>query len=143
MDAARRYLRERAEGETAVTFVELFFDLDYVFAVTQISHLLLHDLSRHDTFHPGSTRAARALAGVDVLDVDGRTHRARTPQRTVSGTWVASHLIGLVALLLLIPVAAVTEPIVLPFLTMLVVVAVAMSDTFGGCSRSKRVDIAL
>lgn len=43
--AGRPYLRERAEGATSVTFIELFFDLVYVFAVTQISHLLLHDLS--------------------------------------------------------------------------------------------------
>lgn len=34
-------------GEDAhrVTFVELFFDLVFVFAVTQVSHLLIHDES--------------------------------------------------------------------------------------------------
>ncbi|WP_051458857.1 low temperature requirement protein A [Microbispora sp. ATCC PTA-5024] len=39
-------LRSRAEGQR-VTFTELFFDLVYVFAVTQLSHLLLGHLSWH------------------------------------------------------------------------------------------------
>ena len=38
-------LRERREGGQRVTFIELFFDLVYVFAVTQLSHLLLGHLS--------------------------------------------------------------------------------------------------
>ncbi|QRP46652.1 low temperature requirement protein A [Amycolatopsis sp. FDAARGOS 1241] len=46
-----RYLRARAEDATEVTFVELFFDLVYVYAVTQISHLLLGDLSGRGAFH--------------------------------------------------------------------------------------------
>ena len=32
-------------GHQRVTFVELFFDLVYVFAVTQLSHLLLGHLT--------------------------------------------------------------------------------------------------
>jgi low temperature requirement protein LtrA len=51
VDFGHHYLRERAENATAVTFVELFFDLVYVFAVTQISHLLLGDLSWYGAFH--------------------------------------------------------------------------------------------
>ena len=39
-----RHLRARGEGEQAITFVELFFDLVYVFAVTQISHVLIEHL---------------------------------------------------------------------------------------------------
>ncbi|ATU93651.1 hypothetical protein BLM14_04170 [Phyllobacterium zundukense] len=40
------YSRRRGEIDSAkVDFVELFFDLVFVFAITQISHLLLHDLS--------------------------------------------------------------------------------------------------
>ncbi len=39
-------LRERI-GTQRVTFVELFFDLVYVFAVTQLSHLLLSHLDLH------------------------------------------------------------------------------------------------
>src|SRR4051794_41694628 len=41
-----RYLRPRGNGETQqTTTVELFFDLVYVFAVTQLSHQILGDLS--------------------------------------------------------------------------------------------------
>ena len=40
--AARRLLRDRADGNR-VTNIELFFDLVYVFAVTQLSHRLLAD----------------------------------------------------------------------------------------------------
>ena len=38
------HLRPRDGTEQAITAVELFFDLVYVFAVTQLSHLLLGDL---------------------------------------------------------------------------------------------------
>ena len=38
-------LRDPDAGEQRTTNLELFFDLVYVFAVTQLSHLLLHDLS--------------------------------------------------------------------------------------------------
>jgi len=38
-------IRTRQEGEQRATFFELFFDLVYVFAVTQLSHHLLDDLS--------------------------------------------------------------------------------------------------
>ncbi len=37
----RNLMRDRAEGHQRVTNVELFFDLVYVFAVTQLSHYLL------------------------------------------------------------------------------------------------------
>ncbi len=40
-----RFLRERDGEEARVTFVELFFDLIYAFAVTQLSHRLMHDLT--------------------------------------------------------------------------------------------------
>jgi low temperature requirement protein LtrA len=40
-------LRVRTAEGAKVSFVELFFDLVYVFAVTQISHYLLHDLTLH------------------------------------------------------------------------------------------------
>jgi low temperature requirement protein LtrA len=38
-------IRTRQEGEQRATFFELFFDLVYVFAVTQVSHHLLDDMS--------------------------------------------------------------------------------------------------
>ena len=40
-----RHLRARDGSAQTITSVELFFDLVYVFAVTQLSHLILHDLS--------------------------------------------------------------------------------------------------
>src|SRR5262245_30148741 len=41
-----RFRRDRDTGEEArATTLELFFDLVFVFAVTQVSHLLLDDLS--------------------------------------------------------------------------------------------------
>ncbi|MFG1242954.1 low temperature requirement protein A [Xanthobacter versatilis] len=44
---ARQFLLRKApeHGHHAVTFIELFFDLVFVFAITQLSHHLLHDLS--------------------------------------------------------------------------------------------------
>src|SRR5215216_1950042 len=38
-------IRTRQGGEQRATFFELFFDLVYVFAVTQVSHHLLDDIS--------------------------------------------------------------------------------------------------
>ena len=52
-----RHLRRRGDGEAqSITPVELFFDLVYVFAVTQLSHLILDDLSAE-----GIARAAFLL----------------------------------------------------------------------------------
>ena len=46
LGARTNLLRERKPGEHArVVFVELFFDLVFVFAITQISHSLLHHLT--------------------------------------------------------------------------------------------------
>ncbi|WP_445149955.1 low temperature requirement protein A [Baekduia sp. Peel2402] len=46
MSAAVRHLRPRGDGiRQETTTVELFFDLVYVFAITQLSHLVLADLS--------------------------------------------------------------------------------------------------
>src|SRR5918999_376766 len=38
-------IRARTEGEQRATFFELFFDLVYVFAVTQLSHHLLANIT--------------------------------------------------------------------------------------------------
>jgi low temperature requirement protein LtrA len=40
-----RVLRDHEGAAPAVTTMELFFDLVYVFAITQLSHALLHDLT--------------------------------------------------------------------------------------------------
>ena len=45
-----RHLRPRGDGlEQPITTVELFFDLVYVFAVTQLSHMILGDLTVAET----------------------------------------------------------------------------------------------
>src|SRR4051794_20039596 len=43
-------LRERGPGKARVLPIELFFDLVYVFAITQLSHLLLAHLTSHGVF---------------------------------------------------------------------------------------------
>lgn len=49
-----RFIRQTADGEEQrTTYLELFFDLVFVFAVTQVSHLLLHDLSWSGALHAG------------------------------------------------------------------------------------------
>jgi len=53
------YIRSRAGGEQRATFFELFFDLVYVFAVTQLSHHLLGDLT-----WAGAAEAAFMLVAV-------------------------------------------------------------------------------
>ncbi|WP_454674318.1 low temperature requirement protein A [Achromobacter pestifer] len=49
--ASANLLRPRDGHEARVTYVELFFDLVYVFAVTQLSHSLLHDLTLMGAVH--------------------------------------------------------------------------------------------
>ena len=49
--ASASLLRRRDGHEARVTYVELFFDLVYVFAVTQLSHSLLHDLTLMGAVH--------------------------------------------------------------------------------------------
>lgn len=45
MSFSQSLLRSRGNGIASVSFSELLFDLIYVFAVTQISHYLLHHLT--------------------------------------------------------------------------------------------------
>jgi low temperature requirement protein LtrA len=47
------HLRARDGGEQTTTALELFFDLVYVFAVTQLSHLMIGDLSWVGAAHAG------------------------------------------------------------------------------------------
>ena len=60
--APRNLMRVRGEGTGRVTNLELFFDLVYVFAVTQLSHYLL----RHLTVS-GALQGALLLAMVWLL----------------------------------------------------------------------------
>ncbi len=48
---ARDVLRSDAAGAHRVTYTELFFDLVFVFAVTQVSHVLLHEQSALSLLH--------------------------------------------------------------------------------------------
>ena len=58
-------LRERGGQENnKVTFVELFFDLVFVFAVTQLSHSLLEHL--HRWARADHTHADGGVVGVDL-----------------------------------------------------------------------------
>src|SRR5262249_49761003 len=54
-----RFQRDRSLGEGRTTNTELFFDLVFVFAVTQVSHILLNDLTWR-----GAARMALVLAVV-------------------------------------------------------------------------------
>ena len=67
-------IRSRGEGEQRATFFELFFDLVYVFAVTQLSH---HLLARPQLVGRGrdGVHARRAVLGVELHDVDDQLVR--------------------------------------------------------------------
>ncbi|MET0271523.1 MAG: low temperature requirement protein A, partial [Phenylobacterium sp.] len=58
-------LRERVPGQHArVTYLELFFDLVFVFAVTQISHSLLNYLNWQGAVQAGVLMLAVWWAGI-------------------------------------------------------------------------------
>ncbi len=65
-DAGRAGLLRQRGGGTRVTYLELFFDLVYVFAVTQLAHLLLSDLSWAGAGRTGLLLAAVWWAWVDT-----------------------------------------------------------------------------
>jgi low temperature requirement protein LtrA len=62
------FIRTRGGGEQRATFFELFFDLVYVFAVTQLSHHLLADIS-----WSGAAETAFMLAALYWAWDDGAT----------------------------------------------------------------------
>ena len=64
-----RFQRQRDAGEEQrATTLELFYDLVFVFAITQVSHLLLDDLTL-DGGGRGGPRAARRVVGVELHDL--------------------------------------------------------------------------
>ena len=74
----RGLLRVRhGHGHHRVTFVELFFDLVFVFAVTQLSHSLIEHFSMLGA-HPDGVADARRLVDVDVHDVVDELARSRS-----------------------------------------------------------------
>lgn len=72
-------------GEDAhrVTFVELFFDLVFVFAVTQVSHLLIHDESPFGVVVTLMLGAAIWWAWVDTAWVTNWLNPEKTPVRVM------------------------------------------------------------
>jgi low temperature requirement protein LtrA len=67
-------LRSRAGGAERVTPLELFFDLVYVFAVTQLSHRLLEHLTIGNVLE---TLMLLLVVGVDRHDFDRQLVRSR------------------------------------------------------------------
>jgi low temperature requirement protein LtrA len=68
-------LRDRS-GDQRVTNIELFFDLVYVFAVTQLSHYLRATLSATDRVTATSIAACAAVTVAAVAATDRRPHPA-------------------------------------------------------------------
>ncbi|MDQ1051679.1 low temperature requirement protein A [Streptomyces sp. V4I2] len=89
------YLRARAEAATPVTFVELFFDLVYVFAITQFSQLLLDDLSWHGAFRVGLLLVAMWQAWMYVTWMTNWLDPESMPVRVVLlGTMLAALVVS-------------------------------------------------
>lgn len=71
-------LRDRDEG-TEVSPLELFFDLVYVFAITQLSHLLLEDLTWRGALQTGILTVAVWWAWIDTTWITNWFDPDRTP----------------------------------------------------------------
>ena len=67
--------RHEAGGGAAGDTLELFYDLVFVFAITQVSHLLLDDLTWAGAGR--RARAARRLVGVELHDLGDERARPR------------------------------------------------------------------
>ena len=68
-----RHLRPRGHGvEQPITTVELFFDLVYVFAVTQLSHMILGDLTVAEVGRAAFPAADRVVGSARVLNRERR-----------------------------------------------------------------------
>jgi low temperature requirement protein LtrA len=75
-------LRERGgEESTKVTFVELFFDLVFVFAVTQLSHSLLEHLTLSGVVHTTLLLMAMWWVWIDTSWVTNWLDPEKTPVR--------------------------------------------------------------
>src|SRR5690242_9616372 len=92
-DAGRAgWLRRRAGG-TRVTFLELFFDLVYVFAVTQLTHLLLSDLTWGGAARTGLLLAAVWWAWIDTAWVTNWFDPGGRPVRVMLLTAMLASLV--------------------------------------------------
>lgn len=89
-------LRDREEG-TEVSTLELFFDLVYVFAITQLSHLLLEDLTWRGALQTGILTLAIWWVWIDTTWITNWFDPHRLPVRLM--------LIGLMGLSLVMSAA--------------------------------------
>jgi low temperature requirement protein LtrA len=80
------------EGSSRVTFTELFFDLVFVFAVTQVSHVLIHEESPLGILHTVILGAAIWWMWVDTAWV---TNWLDPEKPLVRGMLVGLMLVGL------------------------------------------------
>jgi hypothetical protein len=139
----RRSLLQDHSGEQRVTNIELFFDLVYVFAVTQLSH---HLLARPDV--EGALQTALLLALVWWAWVyttwatnwlDARRIPVRlmlialmlvSLERVIWGVISWPRIAAVAVLLLLLFLAPHVTALALSIVVVLVLVAVAVSDRF-------------
>ncbi len=70
------HFRQRTGDEQRATWLELFFDLVFVFAVTQLSHLLLNHLTLRGVAADAVSAAGR-LVGLDLHRLDDQLVRSR------------------------------------------------------------------
>ena len=76
-----RFRREAATGEEArATTLELFYDLVFVFAITQVSHILLDDLSWRGAAQTMLVLLGR-LVGVELHDLGDERARPGLDRR--------------------------------------------------------------
>jgi low temperature requirement protein LtrA len=86
-------LRQRGDGRPRVTFIELFFDLVFVFAITQLSHHLLENLTLH-----GALQTLLLLLAVwrAWIDTAWFTNWFDPDRRPVRLTLIAAMLVSLI-----------------------------------------------
>lgn len=80
---AASLLRDRAGGEARVSYLELFFDLVYVFALTQISHLIIEHMSWHGLLEAAVVFAAVWWAWIYTTWFSNWANPERVPVRIV------------------------------------------------------------
>jgi low temperature requirement protein LtrA len=91
--AKRTLLRRRNGGRAEVTSVELFFDLVFVIAVTQISHALLEHMSWRGALEAALLLAAIWWAWIDTAWITNWLDPARLPVRLMLFVLMAVGLV--------------------------------------------------
>jgi low temperature requirement protein LtrA len=91
--ARRSMLRNHGGGYAAVSSLELFFDLIFVFAVTQLSHFLLADLSFAGAYKTAMLFAAVWWAWMYTTWATNWVDPDRAPNRLMLGSLMLASLI--------------------------------------------------